>query len=366
MAGTWLPSLAFFVLLSSCIADDPNVQVESIIHFAVAGFALLKGLLKDELKDARIKDAVKSARTAAELAYFSGARGFMASEYGLREQCADCFRSFGEESWQSYRDLPKLVLEQRLSKAVIALRCCQEHGRALCSSDVVATCDDAGLPRLPFHQLLNLHRYNQAMFQLATSSKLAAAAAVLLQEPQVRLYQTALFAKEPGKASNNLTTWHRDLSQVPIDTSAYITFWCPLHRSLRKGDSLLSFAKRSHTDVAYFVHALQNYSDDSIRERYEVNYMDGLRVGDCSAHHGWTLHFAPPQLNSKKSRHAVAFSFVAAGARTLSKTPRAVEDHVSWAPWFQEVGIGNRIDHPLLPVVWPRQGSSTEFPQMEL
>ena len=45
---------------------------------------------------------------------------------------------------------------------------------------------------------------------------------------------------------------------------------------------------------------------------------DELSVGDCTVHHGWTLHYSPEN-SLDMARFAYAVSFIADGTRLLNK-----------------------------------------------
>ena len=87
---------------------------------------------------------------------------------------------------------------------------------------------------LPYFQGLNVHRVESVVESVATTkaSRLSCCQS-LLQAAKVRLYQTAMFVKDPahGAGLNNATGWHRDLQLVPLDTRGrgYVTFWCPMN-----------------------------------------------------------------------------------------------------------------------------------------
>lgn len=66
-----------------------------------------------------------------------------------------------------------------------------------------------GTDGLGFLQFFHLHRASAAVRALAAGPALAGAAAALLGARRVRLFQDAVFLKEPGFEQTN---WHSDVS----------------------------------------------------------------------------------------------------------------------------------------------------------
>ena len=116
----------------------------------------------------------------------------------------------------------------------------------------------------------------------------------------VRLYQDALYVKRNGDGA---TPWLSDLTMAPFDTNDFVTCWVPLQKvpCQEEGGTALSFASGSHRDFA-----LPYWSDPletDLSDRYEDTVIDygGFEIGDCSWHHGWTLHSAPGNKNNSLS-----------------------------------------------------------------
>ena len=179
-------------------------------------------------------------------------------------------------------------------------------------------------------------------------------AAKLLGVNAVRLYQDSLYVKRPGDGP---TAWHSDLTDAPFDTNDMITCWIPLQPvpSQEDGGSALSFASGSHRDFA-----LPYWSDPletDLSERYEDRLVDygSFDVGDCSWHHGWTLHSAPEN-NLSETRLAYAISFIAEGTRLLQSEGHIRypdnEDDAPYAAWINDLGWGGYAEHSLLPITW--------------
>eukprot|EP00897_Mesotaenium_endlicherianum_P006358 jgi/Mesen1/5750/ME000292S04829 len=210
-----------------------------------------------------------------------------------------------------------------------------------------------GVEPVGFLQMFNLHRSSPAARQLAFSRRLAKAAADLLGARKVRLYQDCMFLKRPGFAATN---WHSDLNMVPLDTNQFVTFWIPL-QPIAPADSALLFASGSHRDFA-MAYWQSNEGMAHLEDRnYALESYDTLALGDVTCHHGWTLHWAPPQPQGRPPRAAFTVSYFADGARVLSTKHARREPHTedawSFNEWRRELKEGQHARHALLPLVHP-------------
>ena len=120
--------------------------------------------------------------------------------------------------------------------------------------------------------------------------------------------------------------------------------------------------------------------------------MSTMRVGDCTAHHGWVYHSAPAQKRGQRyymrvltllcgavlcgalilhlCRAAIAFSYVSSRSRALpdlagnvtrNHRPFAREDELGYAAWLEDVERSGSIDgNKYLPVVYDEKISSNE------
>lgn len=226
---------------------------------------------------------------------------------------------------------------------------------------------------VPFNQVMNIHRINTVMFELATSQRLGQIAAELLRQDKVRLYQTALFSKD-HHGLNLQTEWHRDLNMAPINAKegGSLTFWCPVYRRLdrQQGDSMLRFLGGSHRDISQknWYHGVAE-----MKSRYGgYGQARTLEVGDCTVHHGWVLHYAPPQLKTSQfqDRLAIGFTYVAGDATVLTdlygqdtnshrRATFGDEDEYSYRDWIKDLSEGDVIDHPLLPLVFDAHSAAS-------
>ena len=168
---------------------------------------------------------------------------------------------------------------------------------------------------IPFMQLFNSWKKSKVLASIALNPSLGKVASKLLGVEAVRLYQDSIFVKRAGDGP---TQWHSDLSLTPFDTNDMITVWIPLQTipSIEVGGSGLLFASASHKDFAFpFWHDAR---EDDCSGRYEVHPYDEISVGDCTFHHGWTLHSSPENALDR-ARYAYAVSYIADGACLLNK-----------------------------------------------
>jgi hypothetical protein len=239
-------------------------------------------------------------------------------------------------------------------------------GKAVKAGSTVEECreqlDALGVPanELPFLQYFNTWRTLDSVKELAVAA--AETAAVLMDRGSVRLYQDAVFWKRVGDGP---TPWHVDARMAPFDTQHLVTLWIPLQHNVETTG--LVFCSGSHSDFAL---PYWNPDPDSWRdleERYGedacTDYMP-LRIGDATAHSGWTLHCADPAV--QEERWALALSYVDARApvRDLSRSGGDREDEWSYREWVHDVPRGSyEWDHPLVPIVWSSPETKTVVKQ---
>lgn len=209
----------------------------------------------------------------------------------------------------------------------------------------------------PLEQIMNIHRTNPILYDSATSPSLGMIAAKLLRHNKIRLYQTAVYLKDEV-AINTDAKWHRDLESIPLDTKEVgsVTIWCPIFRDLsyKKNDSILRFFPGSHRDMSR-----AHWYTWGAQESFEFSQSSFLKIGDCTAHHGWVLHQAPLQPNTD-TRVALSFTYVFGDARVLNDMKAVTsnrymefksEGDMSYRDWIKDLKEGDVINHPLLPVV---------------
>jgi len=347
-----------------------------------------KSIFDVELEDVQRAARERAAREVSPLGDQVGALGvslsqalqFMTNGWVILREALPVVRNpaFAAEARRAYARRVEVFADyaERWMARRFGTRCADFAARCRAGDRLreVDCCAAAGNATLPYFQALNVHR--DSALVAAVAAELGRAAAILLQAPAVRLYQTNVVAKEPGRL-NQATGIHRDLHQVPLDPgpAGSLTFWCPLDRDLDGArDSLLHFYQGSHRDLALAVwhdpRQVESRAAEIAATRYLAVHADGLRLGDCTAHHGWLLHRAPPQKPrplADDARRALTFSFVDADARLLhdihgnttrNYRPVNMEDELAFADWYHDSDPDNsdrlmrKVDHPLLPLVY--------------
>lgn len=368
------------------------------LQFGTNGWVKINSALP-ELKRANFINAIEKEVITARLRYIAHCHDELKTKYDI--ECikyADACGSMAEADFIHMADSNDASSDSYddgdIQQGFAQLNCCLDRGihdlrlAQIINGQPVEE-NDYTLAHLPFFQTLNLHRGKgkSAARVGALGKVLARLATWLLQSPSVRLYQSSLFEKNPNtvnELANDLTGWHQDLKSIPLDTMhlGSITFWCPLDRTLdiREGDSLLLFATGSHRDLSLnHWYMTQDYSYDQIKEmvedRYRWDTAGELKVGDCTAHHGMTWHYAQDQPEDLPARRAIAFTFVAEGSRVLDDLPaqstrsgqRAFldEDRVSYEPWLKVSKSREPLKHPITPVAFdwyaPAEKRKTEL-----
>ena len=128
------------------------------------------------------------------------------------------------------------------------------------------------------------------------------------------------------------SSWHQDQQAAPLTTDKFVTLWIPLEE-LDAEQGTLMFASGSHTTVlkaggkqhrqhglgskglpmSERVASVKHLTDAEVREQHHIVGPRNYRLGDISAHLGWTLHRAPPN-TGKRQRKAVALTYFEDGA----------------------------------------------------
>ena len=211
---------------------------------------------------------------------------------------------------------------------------------------------------LPFLQSFNTWRNVPSVKALCFA--LGETASTLMDVPSVRLYQDSVFSK---RAQDGPTPWHTDARMAPFDTPHMITIWIPL-QDIPKDGTALVFVSKSHSDFALpFWNDFDGPEFDRLEERYKgvsISHMP-LKLGDATAHSGWTLHCADGN-DSSDDRHALAISFVDTDAQVretaLDFKPSSGgygdnEDQWSYREWVNSVKPRTHFSHDLVPIVWP-------------
>ena len=313
-------------------AEQQIVSLETQLAFARDGFVLLRGVLGDDA--ATLAELVAAAHRTAE-------REQMQRLWSARG-CSDALSALAAGNVRfSFDDDANLGALTRL---------CMNNPNAAGQVE-----DDVDF------QLSGLALHDERLFQFIVKRlppRVAQSAAELLGVDNVRFYADAPFFKDPrpGGLSNAATPWHNDLAFSPTDSNEFVTLWCPLRAMSAANDALLEFARGSHRDMARLLEGDTWLQDEAIRARYEVvAAAEELAFGDCTAHHGNLWHRSNGTAHGNRLRPVFALTFVSARARKVALThkPMLHQGFHSFKHWFSDVGVGEELDHPTLPIVWP-------------
>ena len=190
--------------LKSVLAGSPDLL--HALKFLKSGWVALPGLLQ-ELKRTDLRMKIKSAELHARLKYVHSAytwmdKQFLQPQWRMEDICEVPNHEARE---RRIRGMKFVDLQQFVEDAVSSLKQCKDIVEQK-NSNVT----------FPYFQSLNLHRLDHEIYALATSRKLGRMAAILLQEPKVSLYQTAMFLQSASGGIARGTSWHRDLNMVPL------------------------------------------------------------------------------------------------------------------------------------------------------
>ena len=164
-----------------------------------------------------------------------------------------------------------------------------------------------------------------------------------------------LLVKEPG--TSEPTPWHHDLPFWPFQGEHVCTLWLALDEvTLESG--AVEYVKGSHRwgkrfqptsfvgDGRYKQSGLEPLPDiDAMRDELDIVSFE-MQPGDCTIHHGLTVHGAPGNARTDRRRRAYITRW---GGDGVSYDPRE-----GTQPMLRDPGItaGAAIDCDLWPVVW--------------
>ncbi len=186
----------------------------------------------------------------------------------------------------------------------------------------------------------------------------------------VNFFYDQLLVKEPQTAEP--TPWHQDLSYWPVRGEDILSIWAPfdaaneesgvvvyLRGSHRWGKMYAPSAFGKNTGFAeiYARMGLEPVPDiEAERDKHEILKWE-LEPGDVIIHHPLVLHYASGNASATGRRRGLALRYLGDDAcyddrpGTFLENPRVRALLPGFA--FRD---GERLDGPLFPRVWPRQG----------
>ncbi|HEY3281894.1 MAG TPA: phytanoyl-CoA dioxygenase family protein [Armatimonadota bacterium] len=201
-----------------------------------------------------------------------------------------------------------------------------------------------------FLQIMNLWPQSEVVRELVFSRKLAGLAAGLMGVRGIRLYHDQALYKEPG---GGFTPWHADQYYWPLSTPNTCTVWIPFQPTpLEMGP--LAFSVGSHL--------YRNGRDLEISDESEARISKALLeqglphdeapydLGELSFHLGWTFHHAGGN-RTQIPRRVMTVIYMEDGICLAE--PRNKNQVNDWNTWLTGAKVGEPIDTPLNPVLFP-------------
>ena len=201
-----------------------------------------------------------------------------------------------------------------------------------------------------FLQLFNLWREDDQIREFVFSPRFAKAAADLMMCSGVRLYHDQALYKE---ARGGFTPWHADQYYWPLETDRSITAWIPLQATpLEMGP--LEFSAGSHVVVDGRELEIGDESEVLIQKRLKVtdfkHVVEPFDAGEMSFHSGWVFHRAGAN-NTDTMRKVMTVIYM--DKEMKLKQPENDNQVNDWNTWCPGAKVGEVIDSPLNPVLYP-------------
>ena len=206
-----------------------------------------------------------------------------------------------------------------------------------------------------FVQCMRLWETDVAVQPLTFHPGLAQAAAELLAVPTVRLWQDQALYKEPG---GRVTTAHQDSPFWPIGDVPLISAWIPFEPT-SEASGATGYVPGSHkagrlrvVDITHTTEPYEIAKDPALGGRKPV--FVGAEPGDVVWHHGLTVHEARPNTTDRVRRVFTIVYFAEGWPRT---------DGWLCFPLDRDgVGVGELMEGPGMPVVWPTPAGGLPAP----
>lgn len=170
----------------------------------------------------------------------------------------------------------------------------------------------------------NAHLVFPFLAAVVTDDRIVDAAASLVG-PDLALWSTVLFIKEPSTAA--FVSWHQDAYYMGLDADDFVTAWLALTPSTVES-GCVSVIPGSHRDRAAHV---DTFDRDNILTRGQ--HVDGidtstavhleLEPGQMSLHHPWIVHGSQPNRSRSRRVGLAMQSYLAPSVR-----PTRGEHHV--------------------------------------
>jgi len=205
-----------------------------------------------------------------------------------------------------------------------------------------------------FQQCQNLWEDSPGVLHLTFHPRLGRVAAELLGVDAVRLWHDQALFKEPG---GRVTDPHQDQPYWPIAETDTITAWVPLDGSTLD-NGCMGYVPGSHrVGLQKFVNIFFGEPDDLLAEPAldgsDPEFVEVPR-GSVAFHHGLTAHLARPNRTDRVRRVHTMIYFADGSTRGLPQPHPSVDR--------DGIEVGQRIDGPVTPIVWPRPAGDYPIP----
>ena len=154
--------------------------------------------------------------------------------------------------------------------------------------------------------------HNEQCRKFVFDSPAASIAAEFMRSRKVNIFFDQWLIKEPGTVTK--TPWHHDTTYWPIDGQQIATLWLALD-PVTAHSGAVEYVKGSHKWNRKFKPASFSGSNqyreplpevpdiDAARHEFEIAQFD-LEPGDCTIHHGLTVHGSPGNQSTDRRRRA--------------------------------------------------------------
>lgn len=198
---------------------------------------------------------------------------------------------------------------------------------------------------------------HQGFKHVVFNSPAAAIAGMVMNAGRINVLFDQLLIKEPGTMEP--TPWHHDLPFWPFQGAKICTLWIALDEVTAESGAV-EYVKGSHRwgkrfqptsfvgDGRYQQDDLEPLPDlDAMRADLQIAQFH-MQPGDCTVHHGLTVHTAPGNTRADRSRRAYVTRW---GGDGVTYDPRR-----GTQPMLRDPGLeaGDPVECDLWPVVWKR------------